>query len=102
MTASVSDLTMNPDLIPQPGVLFHLAPTGAPDEFWVNLDTRGAGHVIGRVMLRHDGTCRVYVGRTQELIGDTPDAESGMWVCIRAWMNGPDSPASGITATQEG
>jgi len=81
---------VNPDLIPRPGVLFSLAPTSAPDEFWVNMDTHGTGMVIGRVMLRHDGTWQVFLG--QETRGYAEGPEAGMWACIRAWM---ESPAGG-------
>jgi hypothetical protein len=85
---------MNPDLIPQPGILFHLTPANAPDEFWVNMDTRGCGYVIGRVMLRRDGTWRVYMNPGQEPRGDAKDAECAIWLCVRAWLNGPESPAA--------
>lgn len=80
-------MNLNPDLIPVPGVLFALVPTGAPDEYRVDMDTGGAGAGIGRVMLRPDGTWGVWVG--QEPCGYAENAEAGMWACVRAWLNSP-------------
>jgi hypothetical protein len=80
---------VNPDLIPQPGVLFSLAPSTAPDEFWVNMDTHGVGGAIGRVMLRHDGTWQIFLGQAK--CGYAENPEAGMWACVRAWMQCPDA-----------
>jgi hypothetical protein len=77
----------NPDLIPQPGVVFSLATTGSPDEYWVEMNTHGAGTVIGRVMLRHDGTWQAFL--RQATCGYAEDPEAGMWACIRAYMKSP-------------
>jgi hypothetical protein len=85
------DLVMNPDLIPQPGVLFHLTPSGTQGESWVNLDTRGTGFVIGRVTRNADGTWCAWSG--DEPCGDAQDADRAMWICLRAYLNRPESPA---------
>jgi hypothetical protein len=82
---------MNPELIPRPGVLFHLSP-GVNGESWVNLDTRGVGYAIGRVTPNTDGTYRAWIG--QESCGDSPDEDGAMWLCIRAHLNGSSSPAA--------
>ena len=85
---------MNPELIPRPGVLFHLSPRAAPDEFWVNLDTYGAGHVIGWVMRRDAGRWDVHIATVSGWdVRDVPAAEYGMWLCVREWlMHGKYSP----------
>jgi hypothetical protein len=84
---SASAGVIDPDLLPVPGVLFALVPTGAPDEYRVDMDTRGAGVAIGRVMLRHDGSWGIYTG--QQSCGYAEDPEAAMWACIRAWLTGP-------------
>jgi hypothetical protein len=85
---------VNPELIPRPGVLFHLSPRTEPDEFWVNSGTYGIGQVIGWVARRDDERWDVHIaGVSGWDVRDVPDAEYGMWLCVRDWlMHGRHSP----------
>jgi hypothetical protein len=87
---------MNPELIPRPGVLFHLSSRAEPDEFWVNADTYGVGHVIGWVARREAGRWEVNIATVSGWdVRDVPDAEYGMWLCVREWLvHGKYSPVS--------
>ncbi|MGW0536326.1 hypothetical protein [Streptomyces sp. NPDC003032] len=72
--------SLNPELLPEHGVLISLEPINDGD-FIVDLNTRGAGSGIGYLHQRDDGRFDVRVGHISVGTADKP--ETGMWACLK-------------------
>ncbi|MFD7537450.1 hypothetical protein [Streptomyces sp. NPDC059819] len=71
--------SLNPELLPAHGVLISLEPINGND-FFVDLNTRGAGTGIGYLQQRDDGSYDTRLGSIHVGIAASPEA--GMWAVL--------------------
>ena len=85
--APATPYVLSVDDLPEPGVLVEVKPFKREGWFYVDHNTRGAGHSIGTAIRIGPGEYQVTVGG--QVIGHTRSPEGALWLCLRDWVNSP-------------
>jgi hypothetical protein len=84
--AQATPYVLRVDDLPHPGVLIEVKPFQKDGLFYVDMNTRGAGHSIGTVTQLGPDRYQASIGGVQGVtLGETRDLEGAMWLCLREW-----------------
>lgn len=85
--AQQSPYVLRVEALPHPGVLIEVKPFQTDGLFYVDMNTRDAGHSIGTIAQL--GPARYRASAGDVVFGDARHTEGAMWLCLRRWITSP-------------